>query len=395
MRWTWMFAAMLAALALAAMGCGCGDDDDDDDDDDAATDDDASDDDAADDDATDDDAADDDTDDNVLDDGWVWMPVDGAICRDGTDTGVMIRESAGSDKLLILLQGGGACYSESTCADNPSHFDLASAQAVASGMNQGILNNTSDANPAKDWNVVYVPYCTGDVFAGNDPEGFVAGVGPQAYVGYTNMKSITEDVVAEFPEVTRVLLAGESAGGFGTMFNYKTVAEAFAPTRVDMFDDSGPLPADDAVLAPCYQTLLTFQFGATDVAEEVCPDCILPSGDGYSDFAVYYAEQYPNSTFGLYSTLQDATIRDFFGAGQDDCTGTGLIPAEDFEDALIDYRDNDLIPASRWGTFYREGDAHTCVNSNDAFLTDETGGTTVAAWLTDLLNDTIAQVDPS
>ncbi len=392
LRWTWVLAAMLAALALAVAGCGGGDDDDDED---AAADDDATDDDATDDDAADDDAADDDTE-PTFDGGWEWVPIDGAICRDGTDTGVMVRASEGSDKLLILLQGGGACYSPSTCADNPSHFDINDAAAKSATLNTGILNNTNDANPVKDWNVIFVPYCTGDVFAGSEPEGVVGGVdGTQAYVGYANMKLFAAEAVDRFGTAANVLLAGESAGGFGTMFNYKTVADAFAPTVVDLFDDSAPLPADDTVLSPCYQLLLTFQFGGEDLVDEVCPDCITPDGDGYSEFAVYYAETYPDAVFGLYSELQDETIRDFFGSGQNDCTGTDLVPGAAFEAALKDLRDNTMEPTGRWGTYFKTGEEHTVVMYDDRFFDDTVDDTTVAEWLTDLLAGTITQLDPT
>ena len=54
---------------------------------------------------------------------WVWIPVEGTSCRDGSPTGMGVRLQEGADKLVIYLEGGGACFSILTCAlYNPDHF---------------------------------------------------------------------------------------------------------------------------------------------------------------------------------------------------------------------------------------------------------------------------------
>ena len=61
---------------------------------------------------------------------WTWIPVDGAVCRDGSGTGFGVRPSAtGSDKLVIYLEGGGACFNGTTCGINPGSFGSAAFTA--------------------------------------------------------------------------------------------------------------------------------------------------------------------------------------------------------------------------------------------------------------------------
>ena len=56
---------------------------------------------------------------------WTWVPFADAKCRDGSSTGIAVNPSSGSDKLMIFLQGGGACFNATTCAGNPSSFSAA------------------------------------------------------------------------------------------------------------------------------------------------------------------------------------------------------------------------------------------------------------------------------
>src|ERR1039457_1625778 len=46
---------------------------------------------------------------------WNWVPFEAAHCRSGSSTGIGINPNPTSDKLLILLEGGGACFDATTC----------------------------------------------------------------------------------------------------------------------------------------------------------------------------------------------------------------------------------------------------------------------------------------
>ncbi len=380
----WLGVLILVCLALAlALACSSGDDDD-------AT--------AADDDtgqAADDDAA---TDDDAGPSGeatWMWIPIEGFTCRDGSKSGIAIRMNPQSDKLMVYLQGGGACYDPDSCADNPSHFGETDLAAILhTDLVSGIFNTKDSRNPVRDWNMVFVPYCTGDIFAGNQPDGAAPGVpGKQQFVGFQNVQKIMMYIERHFSGASQVLLSGTSAGGFGTLVAYAPLADNFRDTPVILLDDSGPFVDSNAALPPCYQFLLRLLWNVTDSIPSGCRDCSQLNGDGISNLLPYLAHHYPLGRFGLFSSLADATIRDYWGMGQNHCTGTGKVPADVYRAALLDERKNFLEPTGKWWTFYINGETHGILTYEDttadwvSFYSTAVGDMTFTGWLNDLITD--------
>src|SRR5690606_9065497 len=102
---------------------------------------------------------------------WNWFDFPDASCRDGSDAGIWVRFGEGKG-LVIYLEAGGACFNELTCANNPANYDP--WYAPWSGL--GIFHEDPALNPVGDWNFVVVPYCTGDVHAGDRSDVEVPGV---------------------------------------------------------------------------------------------------------------------------------------------------------------------------------------------------------------------------
>ena len=116
--------------------------------------------------------------------GWNFYKIDSAICRDGSPNGIFVRYSndpVNSNKLMIYLEGGGACFSPHFCDHNPANLDQmfsGGADVQGEGFNalladnlvsppvpqlpwdKGIFDFSNPANPFKGWNQVYIPYCT-------------------------------------------------------------------------------------------------------------------------------------------------------------------------------------------------------------------------------------------
>lgn len=323
---------------------------------------------------------------------WTWIPVDGARCRDGSSTGIGVRLQEGATGLLIYLEGGGACFNDLTCTTNPSFFGEAEFMALANGNgDDGIFSRTNPANPVGTWNAVYVPYCTGDVHAGDAPDTEVGSFGPQQFVGHRNLERYADLLGPYFADQDQILLTGASAGGFGTLITYDLLAETFGATvgtdNITLLNDSGPVVRDDEVLTPSLQQAWVDLWNLDATLPSDFP-ALAPSGDGLEAVYGYYADKYPGATFGLLSHEQDETIRFFYGFGN------GVPPPIDgaaFEDALYDLRAS--LPDA-WGTYYRSGSAHTFIGVNQRFYTQTTDGTTVADWLSDLLAGTVADVAP-
>ncbi len=401
--WIWIAVFLIAITLSVAVSCGDDDDDNDSADENSTEDDDDT---TDDDDETDDD---DDDNENLFNEAeqnvgqWVWIDVPQTICRDQETSGFGVRLQEDTDKLVFFIQGGGNCTDADSCEADPPHgsendFDLwvAGEHSVINGSGDaGIFNTTHDSNPVKDWNFVLIPYCTGDYHAGSREDGTVDGVdGTEQFLGYQNMGYFTDIIAPYFKDkVSQVLLAGDSAGALGSLFNYSQVADAFGSVPVYLFNDSGPLHRKD-VMMPCWQDYMYTLWGMNPAIPDDCSDCYV-EGDG--DMALlmpYLAENYPNGLFAMFSDDGDLVGRMTIGKSQDDCTGTGEYPHDDYRQGLLDLRDELLVPTGKWATFIRPGDMHTMVLFDETYFLFEADGIKVTDWLSDFLNGTIAQVGP-
>ncbi|HEX8385798.1 MAG TPA: pectin acetylesterase-family hydrolase [Rubricoccaceae bacterium] len=317
---------------------------------------------------------------------WTFVNVGGAVCRDGSPTGFGVRLQEGADDLMIYLEGGGACFNNPTCSSNPARFGEADFEALRAHRGSTGIFSTAEANPVGGWNMVYVPYCTGDIHGGRAPDATVPGVeGVQQFVGHENIGRYLALLAPYFGDPDKVLLTGASAGGFGTLVNFAQVADHFDGSDLYLLDDSGPIFFADDALSPALQHAFTrlWRFDRSlppDAAAVLQPD-------GLPGIYAYYSERYPDATFGLTSFLQDETIRYFFGFGQPD----GTISGDEFAAGLRDVREN--LPAN-WGTYYAPGDGHTLTPSPTTY-SGSVGGVPLNEWVGDLLHGEVSHVDPS
>lgn len=323
---------------------------------------------------------------------WTWVPVPGAKCRDGSDTGFLVRLQAGATDLVMYLQGGGACFNVLTCAQNPSSFGPMDAQLAPMALTGGIFDSTNMDNPVAGWNQVFIPYCSGDVFGGTRSDVSVPGLTqPQQFVGADNMQLFTDLIVAELPSTSQVLLTGSSAGGYGANLNLERVITAFGTTPVHMLNDSGqPFESGGAVTSQCL-TQLFFDLWGFQIPQG-CTDCG-PDQDGFLGVARHYATTYPMSKQALLSYTEDGVIRFFNAFGLNNCAPAQSptpIPAADFSAGVLSLRTS--IPS--WGTYFVTGQQHTFLAADPSYQMVEVEMTTVAEYLQAFLNDNVQNVGP-
>jgi len=314
----------------------------------------------------------------LTDQTWVRVDFPEAHCRSGSATGISVNANSASKKLVIFLEGGGACFNTLTCAANPSSATF----GTPSG---GILNRADMANPVRDWNFIDIPYCTGDVFAGNNPNGSVPGVGAQQFVGYTNMGAFLQRIVPTFPGLTQVLLTGVSAGGFGASANFGQVTRAFAPVPVAVLDDSGP-SMRDPFLTGCLQQeqVNLWGFDKTVLAECGC-DC--PDITNYPIDAIKHGLKVnPNAPFALLDATGDSVIRMFYAFGLNNCTGTFSTnyPQQMYTDGLNDLR-MQLSSYPNFGAYLFNDTRHTTL-AGQYFDTQTAGGVMLTDWIKALVD---------
>lgn len=324
-------------------------------------------------------------------DEWIWVPTPEAKCRDGSQTGFGVRLKPGSDKLFIYLEGGGACFNGFTCSVNPgSYNEINFTGWKGTGGAMGVFDGGNDENPVKDWNAVYVPYCTGDIHAGDatgvDVEGTFSPK-DQSFVGYANIGHYLKRIIPTFPGVSEVLLTGVSAGGFGAAYNYDRVAQAFCPTPVLLLDDSGP-PMADPYLAPCLQAHWRGLWNLTGTLPADCAECTTPEGGGIVNYTTFLKNKYPAGRLGLISSDKDSVISLFMGFGKNDCAdinGFGsALSGQVYAEGLNDLRDNYMSGSGVWGTYFIDSTTHTYLGG-PGFYSTTVDSVKLTDWVGDLV----------
>lgn len=316
---------------------------------------------------------------------WTWVPFPDAVCRSGSPAGLSVNLNPASKRVMIYLEGGGACFDAQTCAANP---DAVGAQSPG---NAGVFDRSRRENPVADWNYVYVPYCTGDVHMGAQRDGQVPGVnGTQQFVGRLNLTAFLHRLVPTFSDAEQVLLTGVSAGGFGAASNAAYVQWAFGPeVPLTLVDDSGPTFSAEH-LPKCLTDLYVKTWGLSGSILDDCGTACSADADYSTQFLEYTLRRAGENSGGLISSDEDAVIRGFYGIGTNnganDCMGvlllTSMSPA-DFLAGLLEYRER-VKAFPKMSTFYPSSTQHTWLGG-DGFYTGRAGGVRLVDWFSGVL----------
>jgi len=320
-------------------------------------------------------------------DTWTWVDFPDAKCRDGSDTGIGVNLNPDSTEVVIYLQGGGACWTGLTCQGNPSSFGSGDFNG-GSGLSAGIFDRDNTDNPIADWNMVFVPYCTGDVHSGSNPDGMVGG-SPQMFVGYDNIKAYLNRILPTFPNVSKVLLTGSSAGGFGAASVSYLVQQTFGDVEVVTLDDAGPAMRGE-YLAPCLQEAWRDTWGLDKTFLGACGSNCPDKSDFLVDYVTWVSSEYPDRRTALLSTRSDTVIRTFFGLGENNCASLTPMSETKFGAGLDAFAD-EVQSNSNFGIYYAPGSTHTFLAGN-GFYSTEVNNVRMVDFVADLIDGTTSQV---
>lgn len=297
-------------------------------------------------------------------DQWTWLPIDGARCANGTPTGVGINRSTVSNDLVIMLEGGGACWDADTCITTPAAVHLQDTYDATLFASDFVVHTSpvmrDPNNPFATATTVFVPYCTGDLHAGDVTRTYsVGGTTRQVqHVGARNIDAALARLRSGLPLPHTVWVLGSSAGGYGATLNFAQIAAAFPGAQLHMLADCAPL------VTPAGARFSTWRTAWQMRTPLGCNNCDTSFGSVIDALAT----KYPSSRIGLLAFAQDATIASYFGFD-----GPTL---QQQLDALLaaSYQH----PATRY--FVAPGSMHTMLGS---VATQKAGdGTTLQAWLT-------------
>lgn len=230
---------------------------------------------------------------------YTFDPAQGPVCMRGAPYRASVRD-AGSDDLVIFLQGGGACW---------SGFCLAVVGAPSGVPGVDILNPDLEANPVRAWNQVYLPYCDGSFFAGDAAhDDNINDKGRREHRGLANLTGALEVARAHFPAPKRVLLAGSSGGAYGLLLAGPLVRHYYPDAELIMMADSGIGLARDGE-ADYIETILA-EFAVGEFIPSDCDGC---TANGHiTQLIGWYLARDPNVRIGMYSAWYDAVLANTF-----------------------------------------------------------------------------------
>jgi hypothetical protein len=160
---------------------------------------------------------------------------------------VLRQPSESSNNLIIMFEGGGACWDYASCSGGARGAANRNGIADTHRERTQFMNllRRDDQNPLKDWNMVFVPYCTGDVHSGQKVASYESpdGGAPLTYrhLGHANTLAVVDWIKQKFDNVPKLLVTGYSAGGIGALQNYLTIREALPGVQCGyLLNDSGP-----------------------------------------------------------------------------------------------------------------------------------------------------------
>lgn len=188
----------------------------------------------------------------------------GAACGDGSPYRFFVNKTPFSTKTVVIFEGGGACWDQTACLGKGGMLSASNPNGVpANYMTNllGIVNGemalgglvtpfSARLHPlqsvqTQSWNIVYAPYCTGDVHTGNKITSYndVDPANPrvQYHRGSLNGYAMAQWLGKNFRQPDQLFVTGFSAGGAGSTANYSWLRTAMNPKKSALLADSGPL----------------------------------------------------------------------------------------------------------------------------------------------------------
>jgi hypothetical protein len=297
-----------------------------------------------------------------------WQIIDGGAgttCAFETPYRFFARTGVSDARLAIYFQPGGGCWSGATCTQGSALYDQ-SVSAYEPERYIGLLDLDDPANPLRDYDVVFVSYCTGDVHLGDATHTYRTGLGRAVTVqhrGYRNVRAALNWVYARYPTLSQIVIAGSSAGAAGALVYAGEVMGRYPAARAVYIGDSyvGVIPRR-------WEALENWNAGA-----HLPPYITGRTLDTFTVEGLYrdIARHYPTASFALYTSAADAiqiTLYVLSGGALQDWIGERR--------ALLDRLDD--LPNLR--TFMGAGIAHVAlVNGN--WQSAVVGDDTLRAWV--------------
>lgn len=323
----------------------------------------------------------------------------------GTDPAFSFWTKKGKSKnLAVYFEGGGACWDSFTCGfpikenlppNVPQLFVPAIDANTLPANYDGLFRSDNRANPVKDWTMVYIPYCTGDLHIGSASVPYVNTSSPFLppgpftieHRGFDNFMVVLDWMKKNIDKPKTILVAGSSAGGYGATANFPWIQRSFRDADMHVIAD-----ASQGVTAPAFDTgnpgrsswniqLAPWVFGND------------PSAIAGPELMRTAALALPKVRIGQFTTTFDTVQIGFYGVMKQlyQYPGTcfnennvNLTTAIDWNNQMVSTLQSDDAATRNFRYYLAQGDYHTLLRS-PLFYTEASGGVAFSKWLDDML----------
>jgi hypothetical protein len=306
---------------------------------------------------------------------YYYDPSSPARCLNGSQYMVSFHQG-NPQKVMLYLEGGGACWDYNSCYN--SIMAKTTANPVQIG---GILDTTNAANPFSDYSIIYASYCDGSVWSGDNDAAFTnttTGATVTTYFhGLANLSAAITLMKQNFINPEKIVVAGSSAGGYGTFMGYFVTRTQYPFTTLNVLNDSGV-----GLFNPSQTTLFQNILTTWNIKKIIPPDC--PKCNQQMSYLADWAMNHDqNVNFGFLSYYNDVVIGSIFLQ----------MNTADFKNLLLSvtgeiHKDH----PNRFQRFFVDGSMHTMLEL-PSYYTMQISGTTMTQWTADMVTDTAAWQD--
>jgi hypothetical protein len=313
------------------------------------------------------------------------------VCSHGDPYHYFVKRGT-VNKLVMYYQGGGACWDTNTCITfgvfdqdvNPSGSDNPNNTTTGFG------DLTNPNNPFKDWNIVFVAYCTGDIHFGDALPNYSGNT--IRHKGWHNARIAEKFAREHFVAPDELFITGSSAGAYGAFFN--------APLNIDVWPSATASVLADAGNGIITPSFLQNEFNQWNFQAHL-PTNIpgiqesISDGTGIPAYTAAVTAFYPDARWAHYSSSYDGgtggqtgfynvmlnlhppMLLEWLNWWHASCAWNDIMVQQAHDTAAA-------IP-SNYRYYIGTGSRHTMYGSNKVY-TDNTSGTLIVDWVNQMLN---------
>jgi len=238
------------------------------------------------------------------------VEVPGTLCADGSPSYLSLIARKDSQDLVIYLESGGACWNKETC-DNFHVQKLKRKEPKNLSIpEQGLLDLSNPENPFHRMSFVTIPYCTGDVFLGNNRINYGSTEKPNFihHHGFKNVVLTFEKIKELLGSPQKVVLFGRSAGGLGILGHLRNLDRFFPDSDKFALSDAGTPISPPFVNEIEYQKIM-LNWGVTDTLPQAAE--VGSEIRHFGDLLRYNVQKFPHIRFGYIQSFSDPVMTYF------------------------------------------------------------------------------------